>query len=142
MIQGDTWSVFAMVQAVPARTDYTAGEVRRLAKRTKNAARARRLLAIAAVLDGVSREDVAKIRPHKSPDAAGLGENYVDFDSAIPWFESRRPSQPVPVLTDTSDLRKKVYRDRFDIYKKRFTCNYWRATINSGLEALRTTLLG
>jgi hypothetical protein len=27
-----------------------------------------------------------------------------DFDSAIPWFESRRPSQPVRSLTDVSEL--------------------------------------
>jgi transposase len=51
----------AMGQAVPVRTDYTAGEVRRLAKRAKDAAQARRLLAIAAVLDGASRTEAAKI---------------------------------------------------------------------------------
>ena len=43
------------------RTDFTASEVRRFAKRVKDAAQARRLLAIAAVLDGASREDAAKI---------------------------------------------------------------------------------
>jgi winged helix-turn helix protein len=43
------------------RTDFTAGEVRRFARRAKDAAQARRLLAIAAVLDGGSREDAAKI---------------------------------------------------------------------------------
>ena len=43
------------------RTDYTAGEVRRLATRAKDAAQARRLLAIAAVLEGTSREDAAEI---------------------------------------------------------------------------------
>jgi transposase len=50
-----------MGQAVPVRTDYTAGEVRRFAKRAKDAAQARRLLAIAAVLEGASREDAAKL---------------------------------------------------------------------------------
>jgi len=50
-----------MGQAVPVRTDYSAGEVRRLAKQAKDAGQARRLLAIAAVLDGASREDAAKI---------------------------------------------------------------------------------
>jgi Winged helix-turn helix len=50
-----------MGQAIPVRTDYTAGEVRRFAQRAKDAAQARRLLAIAAVLDGVSREGAAKI---------------------------------------------------------------------------------
>ena len=50
-----------MGHAIPVRTDYTAGEVRRLCQRAKDAAQARRLLAIAAVLDGASREDAAKI---------------------------------------------------------------------------------
>jgi transposase len=50
-----------MGQAIAVRTDYTAGEVRGFAKRAKDVAQARRLLAIAAVLDGASREDAATI---------------------------------------------------------------------------------
>src|SRR6516165_11773244 len=50
-----------MGQAVAVRTDFMAGEVRRFAKRAKDAAQARRLLAIAAVLDGATREDAGKI---------------------------------------------------------------------------------
>jgi len=50
-----------MGQAIAVRTDCTAGEIRRFAKRAKDAAQARRLLAIAAVLDGASREEAAKI---------------------------------------------------------------------------------
>ena len=50
-----------MGQAIAVRTDFASVEVRRLAKRVKNAAQARRLLAIAAVLDGASREDAARI---------------------------------------------------------------------------------
>src|SRR2546429_6763881 len=50
-----------MGHAIAVRTDYTADEVRRVAKRAKDAAQARRLLAIAAVLDGASREAAAKI---------------------------------------------------------------------------------
>jgi transposase len=50
-----------MGQAIAVRTDFTAGEVRRFAKRAKDVAQARRLLAIAAVLDGASREDAATI---------------------------------------------------------------------------------
>jgi transposase len=42
-------------------TDYTADQVRRFANRAKDAAQARRLLAIAAVLDGASREAAAKV---------------------------------------------------------------------------------
>src|SRR5712671_4189826 len=50
---------FAMGQAIAVRTDYTATEVRLLAKQAKDAAQARRLLAIAAVLDGSSRTEAA-----------------------------------------------------------------------------------
>ena len=50
-----------MGQAIAVRTDFSAGEVRRFAKWAKDAAQARRLLAIAAVLDGALREDAAKI---------------------------------------------------------------------------------
>src|SRR6201988_2643788 len=50
-----------MGQAVAVRTDFTAGEVRRFAKRAKDAAQARRLLPMAAVLDGASRDDAAQI---------------------------------------------------------------------------------
>jgi len=61
MIQDGKLRGFAMGQAIPVRTGYTAGEVRRLAQRAKDAAQGRRLLAIAAVLDGASREQAAKI---------------------------------------------------------------------------------
>jgi hypothetical protein len=50
-----------MGHAIAVRTNYTADEVRRLAKRVKDAAQARRLLAIAAVLDGASRTEAARI---------------------------------------------------------------------------------
>jgi hypothetical protein len=50
-----------MGRAVAVRADYTADEVRRLAKQAKDGAQARRLLAIAAVLDRVSRTEAVKI---------------------------------------------------------------------------------
>ena len=50
-----------MGHAIAVRTDYTTSEVRRFAQRAKHAAQARRLLAIAAVLEGASREEAAKI---------------------------------------------------------------------------------
>jgi transposase len=49
-----------MGRAIVVRTDYTSGEVRGFAKRAKDVAQARRLLAIAAVLEGASREEAAK----------------------------------------------------------------------------------
>jgi transposase-like protein len=50
-----------MGQAIPLRNDYTADQLRRLARRAKDVSQARRLLAIAAVLDGASRAEAARI---------------------------------------------------------------------------------
>src|SRR6185295_16318554 len=50
-----------MGQAIAMKSGYTSGEVRGFAKRAKDGAQARRLLAIAAVLDGASREEAARI---------------------------------------------------------------------------------
>ena len=50
-----------MGQALAVRSDFTVGDVRGFARRAKDAAQTRRLLAIAAVLDGASREAAAKI---------------------------------------------------------------------------------
>src|SRR5215475_15693263 len=49
-----------MGQAIAVTRDFTSEEVRQLAKRAKDAAQARRLLAMAAVLDGASRAEAAK----------------------------------------------------------------------------------
>jgi transposase len=49
-----------MGRAIELRTDYTSAELRGLAKRGKDVAQTRRLLAIAAVLDGASRAAAAK----------------------------------------------------------------------------------
>lgn len=50
-----------MPLAVTLRTDYSAWELRNLAKRSRNNNQSRRLLSLAAVLDGMSREDAARI---------------------------------------------------------------------------------
>ena len=50
-----------MGRAIELRTDYTSAELRRLAKRGKDVAQTRRLLAIAAVLDGASRAEAATV---------------------------------------------------------------------------------
>src|ERR1700752_3597693 len=50
-----------MGQAIGVRGDFKAGEVRRLAKRARGVGQGRRLLAIAAVLDGASRAEAAKV---------------------------------------------------------------------------------
>ncbi len=50
-----------MPAAVRMRTDFAASELRRLAATTKSANQSRRLLSLAAVLDGMSRTDAARI---------------------------------------------------------------------------------
>ena len=50
-----------MPSAVPLRTDFSARELRRLAKQSRDNNQSRRLLSLAAVLDGMSREDAARI---------------------------------------------------------------------------------
>src|SRR6476659_3856431 len=50
-----------MGTAIAVRTDFSSQKLRRLATRVKNAAQARRLLAIAAVLDSAAREEAAKV---------------------------------------------------------------------------------
>ena len=50
-----------MPAAVSLRTDFSAGELRRLAARTKHVNQSRRLLSLAAVLEGLNRTEAARI---------------------------------------------------------------------------------
>src|ERR1700730_12203338 len=50
-----------MPSAVPLRMDFSASELRRQAKRSKDNNQSRRLLSLAAVLDGMNRTDAARI---------------------------------------------------------------------------------
>ena len=74
-----------------------ADEVRQLAKRAKDAAQARRLLAIAAVLDGASREDAAKIG---GMDRQTLRDWVIRFNGQGPDGLINIPSPGVPPKLD------------------------------------------
>ena len=50
-----------MPAAITVRTDFAADELRRLAARTRDANQSRRLLSVAAVLDGMNRRKAARI---------------------------------------------------------------------------------
>ena len=50
-----------MPAAIELRDDYSAGRLRYMAARSRNANQARRLLALAAVRDGMSREAAALV---------------------------------------------------------------------------------
>src|SRR6266567_469057 len=89
----------AMGQAVAVRTDYTAGEVRRLAKGAKDAAQARRLLAIAAVFDGASRTEAAKIG---GIDRQTLRDWVIRFNRQGPDGLFNIPSPGVPPKLDAT----------------------------------------
>ena len=88
----------AMGHAIAVRTDYTADEVRRLAKRVKDAAQARRLLAIAAVLDGASRTEAARIG---GMDRQTLRDWVIRFNDQGPNGLINIPSPGLPPKLDT-----------------------------------------
>ena len=50
-----------MVKPVPLRTDFSATDLRELARSSKDATQARRLLALAAIYDGATRKEAATI---------------------------------------------------------------------------------
>jgi len=86
-----------MGQAIAVRMDYSAGEVRQFAKRARDSAQARRLLAIAAVLDGASREDAAKIG---GMDRQTLRDWVIRFNEQGPDGLINIPSPGVPPKLD------------------------------------------
>ena len=53
--------MFVMAGGIPVRDDYLATDLRVFARRSRDAGQARRLIAIAAVLDGASRSHAAEI---------------------------------------------------------------------------------
>jgi transposase len=56
-----TYAEIAMAAPVPLRSDFDAGQLRGLAKRSRDAKQTRRLLALAAIYEGQSRTDAARI---------------------------------------------------------------------------------
>src|SRR5499433_1654727 len=52
---------FVMSAPIPLRQDFDASELRGLARRSKDGPQARRLLALAAIYDGATRTEAAKI---------------------------------------------------------------------------------
>src|SRR2546425_11184568 len=85
-----------MGQAITVRTDYSSSEVRRFAKRAKDAAQARRLLAIAAVLDGAPRTEAATIGGMDRQTLRGWGIRFNERgpEGLINTPPPGRPAQP------------------------------------------------
>ena len=65
---------FAMSAPIPLRQDFDASQLRGLAKKTKDGPQARRLLALAAIYDGATRTEAAKIGGVGASDHPGLGD--------------------------------------------------------------------
>lgn len=88
-----------MSRPIPLRDDYSAADLRQLACGTRDAKQARRLLAIAAVLDGKGREEAAMIGGGKRH---ALQRWIRDFNASGPsgLADDPRPGRP-PKLSDT-----------------------------------------
>src|SRR6185503_3813777 len=86
-----------MGRAIAVKTDYSGAEIRRLAKRTKDAAQARRLLAVAAILDGASRVAAAKTG---GMDRQTLRDWVIRFNEQGPDGLTNIPSPGVPPKLD------------------------------------------
>src|SRR5258705_1595993 len=97
MIQVGKRGVFAMGQAVPIRTDYTANKVRRFAKCAKDGAQARRLLALAAVLGGGLRGEAAKVRGEGCPTICVLGNPVYKPRAGGILYHSSPGAQPTQI---------------------------------------------
>jgi transposase len=85
--------------AVPLRSDFDAAALRFAAKKTKDAAQARRLLALAAVYDGAMRTEAAKIG---DVTVQIVRDWVVKFNAQGPdgLIDRKAPGQP-PKLNDT-----------------------------------------
>lgn len=63
-----------MPAKVPLRADYSAFELRKLAARSSDGNQSRRLLSLAAVAEGMSRTDAARIGGRHDDQAGGINE--------------------------------------------------------------------
>ena len=77
-----------MPAAVKLREDFSAQELRALARRAKDVNQSRRLLSLAAVRDGKDRAEAAQIGGMDSADAARLG-------SSLQRRRAGRPFRPM-----------------------------------------------
>ncbi len=85
------------MSAIPLRTDYDAADVRSLARKSREPKQVRRLLAIAAVYDGMNRADAAAIG---GMDRQSLRDWVHRFNADGPeGLHDRKPPGAVPKLT-------------------------------------------
>jgi transposase len=87
-----------MARAIALRPDFNASELRRLARRSKDAAQARRLLALAAIYDGGARWEAARLG---NVTLQIVRDWVVRFNAEGPaGLVDRKAPGPTPLLTD------------------------------------------
>ena len=87
-----------MARAITLRSDFSAAELRRLARRSKDAAQARRLLALAAIYDGGMRSEAARLG---NVTLQIVRDCVVRFNAEGPdGLIDRKAPGPTPRLTD------------------------------------------
>jgi transposase len=87
-----------MARAIPLRSDVTGVELRRLARRSKSAAQARRLLALAAIYDGATHSEAARLG-HVTLQI--VRDWVLRFNAEGPEaLRDRKAPGPTPLLTD------------------------------------------
>jgi transposase len=98
MIHAGEHRRLTMARAIPLRSDFTGVELRRLARRSKDAAQARRLLALAAIYDGAARWEAARLG-HVTLQI--VRDWVLRFNAEGPeGFRDRKAPGPTPPLTD------------------------------------------
>jgi len=87
-----------MPRAIALRSDFTAADLRRLARRSGDAAQARRLLALAAIYDGGTRSEAARLG---DVTLQIVRDWVVRFNAEGPeGLRDRKSAGPTPRLTD------------------------------------------
>ena len=87
-----------MPRAIALRSDFDAATLRRLARRSREASQARRLLALAAICDGGSRTEAARLG---NVTLQIVRDWVVRFNAEGPnGLVDRKPPGPTPRLTD------------------------------------------
>jgi transposase len=87
-----------MARAIALRPGFSATELRRLARRSKDASQARRLLALAAIDDGGTRSEAARIG---GVTLQIVRDWVVRFNAEGPeGLRDRKAPGPTPLLTD------------------------------------------
>lgn len=87
-----------MARAIALRSDFTGVELRRLARRSKDAAQARRLLALAAIYEGGTRSEAGRLG---NVTLQIVRDWVVRFNAEGPaGLIARQAAGPTPRLTD------------------------------------------